>query len=68
MTDAPEKTCRTCRRSLPLLAFDGRQARCRDCAIQARREWEASKPGAAEKRVRKPRVEHTEALAQQVLD
>jgi len=69
MTDTPTKQCEgECGQTLPLTAFNGRQRRCRDCSTKARRERAAEKPGAAEKRVRKPPVEYGPELARAVCD
>jgi hypothetical protein len=68
MADLPTKPCATCKRDLPLTEFAGRQRSCRECAGKSRRAKAAEKPGAAEKRVRKPSVEYTPELGRQVCD
>jgi terminase small subunit-like protein len=64
MSDQPTKNCATCDRALPLVEFGGagRHRSCRDCAGKARRAKAAEKPGAAEKRARRPRLEYTPEL------
>ena len=67
-TDLPTKTCATCEAEKPITDFIGRQRSCRDCAAKARNEKAAGKPGAKEKKVRRPPVEYTPELARQVCD
>jgi hypothetical protein len=69
MTAIPTKACEgECGRTLPLTEFNGRQRSCRDCATKKRREVAAEKPGAAEKRVRKPPVPYSPELGRAVCD
>jgi ribosomal protein L40E len=62
----PTKICATCEAEKPITAYIGKQRQCRDCATKKRREVAAEKPGAAEKRARRTRLDYTPELGELV--